>query len=110
MNAHFKNKPKILSKNLDVYDAFYNTADKLKEVYNDYLNEIIEEFQEEIHYSCKELIKDDYKALKMRIIDKHLWIKSQDNETENVDFKTNNHEIYEKYNEHFPLCLKNKGQ
>lgn len=118
LNAHFKDKPKILSKNLDHYDEFYRSADKLKEFYNEDLKKVIKEFHEEIHYSCKELIKDDYKALKMRIIDKHLWIKSQEknnernnkNKTENIEFNTNNHKIYKEYNEHFPLYLKNKGQ
>ena len=106
LNAHFKDKPKILSKKLDDYDAFSKAVDQLKEFCDGDLNEVIKEFHEEVNYSCKELIKDDYKALKMRIIDKHLWIKSQKEQSD--EFKTNNHEIYREYDNYFPLNLKSK--
>lgn len=101
-------KNKILSKDLDEYHKFYDLADSLKELNNDYLNKVIKEFHKEIDYSCKELIKDDYKALKMRIIDKHLWIKSQKKQA--GEFETINYEIYREYDHDFPLYLKSKRQ
>lgn len=101
-------KNKILRKELDKYHKFYDLANSLKESNNNDLNEVIKEFHKEINYSCKELIKDDYKALKMRIIDKHLWIKSQKEQA--GEFETKNHLAYADYNKNFPLNLKSKRQ
>ena len=100
-----RNNQNIRSKDLENYQTFYELSKLLTKDVDLELNLVIEEFQEEILHSCKELISKDNKAIKMRIIDKHLWIKSQEKGED--DFNTNNHLIYRNYNKNFPLYLRN---
>lgn len=104
-NLNTRNNQNIRSKDLENYQTFYELSKLLTKDVDLELNLVIEEFQEEILHSCKELISKDNKAIKMRIIDKHLWIKSQEKGED--DFNTNNHLIYRNYNKNFPLYLRN---